>query len=270
MGEHDQRGVGGDLRQVLLQPLALRIADLEAALDAVVESGDGVHALLRRHAARRPEVLLHHALQDDEVHTLRVEGVGFLPEQHAPLVTQVEIPVVLAHHHVDGRLQVLQDLRAELELLGSSELRQIAAEQHEVGRRIEAVDVVDRAQQLAHEAVVELASVEMRVGDVGEREGLDLPGGRVGHRHGLEGMGMEARTAPDRGGGRRQGHLQEAAAVQPAQPLQERVALLVVLRLDAGVPAHGYLPPLPGPPAARSSNGRTLRMPARCPGTAAA
>src|SRR5262249_38497586 len=107
---------------------------------------------------------------------------------------------------------------------------------------------------------VQLALVEVRVGDVGERERLHLVAGGAGHRHGLERVRIETHAA---GGSRRRGgqrHLQEAAAIESAQPPQESVTLLVVLRLDAGVAAHGYLPPLCGPPAARSSNGRTLRM----------
>ena len=56
---------------------------------------------------------------------------------------------MLADHHAHRRLDVLQDLRAELELLGLAELRQVAAVEDEVGLRIERVDVVDGAQQLA-------------------------------------------------------------------------------------------------------------------------
>ncbi len=76
-----------------------------------------------------------HAHEDDEVHALVVERVRRLAEELAPLLAHVEEPVVLADHHADGRLDVLQDLRAELELLGLAELRQVAAVEDEVGLR---------------------------------------------------------------------------------------------------------------------------------------
>ena len=66
---------------------------------------------------------------------LVVEGVRLLAEELAPLVAQVEEPVVLADHHVDGRLHVLQDLRAHIQLARAAELRQVAAVEHEVGLR---------------------------------------------------------------------------------------------------------------------------------------
>ena len=78
---------------------------------------------------------------------------------------------MLADHHLHRRLELLEDLRAELELRRPPELRQVAAEEHEVGLRVERVDVVDRLDDRAHEALVERALVQVRVRDVGEAEG---------------------------------------------------------------------------------------------------
>ncbi len=50
-----------------------------------------------------------------------------------------KIPVVLADHHAHRRLQALQDLRAQIEFFLAAELRQVAAVEHEVGLRIEAL-----------------------------------------------------------------------------------------------------------------------------------
>ena len=67
---------------------------------------------------------------------------------------------------------------AELEFLGPAQLRQVAAEQHEVGLRIERVDVLDRFDRAFDEALVERARVQMRVGDIREGE-RRLPGAPV-------------------------------------------------------------------------------------------
>src|SRR5262249_50759169 len=146
-------------------------------------------------------------------------------------------------------------------LLRLPELREIAAVEDEVGLRIERVHVVDRAQELAHEAVVQLALVEVRVGDVREGERLAFPGRRVRHRHRDERVRVEERAAAERGAGGGERHLEEAPAIEPRDVAEERLALGVVAGLDARVARHGYLPPLGSPlAAARSSNGRTRRI----------
>jgi len=47
-----------NLAEVVLQPFAACIADLETQLEAVVEPGDSVHRRIRRHVALGPKVLL--------------------------------------------------------------------------------------------------------------------------------------------------------------------------------------------------------------------
>ena len=181
MREDDDGRLLVDLGEVLLQPLALRRAHLEGALPVVVEPGHDRHALLGRVALGRPEILLDHAVQHDEVDALVVEGVVVGPEHLLPLLAQVEVPVVLADHHPDGRLEVLQDLLAERELVGAPELREISAEEHEIRLRIECVHVLHRLRGRPREAVRHAARVEVRIGDIGEAErdiGIAAPGRR--------------------------------------------------------------------------------------------
>ena len=66
---------------------------------------------------------------------------------------------MLADHHLDRRLHLFEDVAPDRQLLRLSELRQIAAEEHEVGLRRERVDVVDRLERRAHEPLVELLVV---------------------------------------------------------------------------------------------------------------
>ena len=99
---------------------------------------------------------------------LVVERIGRLAVQLLPLLAQVEVPVVFAHHDLQRGLEVLEDLGPQLKLFDLSELGQVAAVEDEVGLRIEVVHVVDRAEQPAHEPIVHLALVQVRVGDVGE------------------------------------------------------------------------------------------------------
>ena len=190
-----------------------------------------VHALLRRQLPLRPEVLLVDAVEHHEVHALVVERVVRLAEELLPVVAHVEEPVVLADHHAHRRLDVLENLGAEVELAGRAELGEIAAEQDEVRLRVELVDVVHGAQERAHEALVDLPLVQVRVGDVGDAEAL--VGLRVRHvdRH----EGVQVLDDAVGGGGRRGGdrHLQEGTPVEIVEPAEERVALFVVLGLDA-------------------------------------
>src|SRR4029453_5027459 len=241
--EDDERRRFRHVGQILLQPGALLVADLEAALHAVVQPGDGLHALHRRHPARGPEILLDDTVEHDEVRALVVERVDRLAEQRAPLLAHVEVPVVLADHHAYGGLEVLEDLRAEVELGRLPELCQIAAEENEIRLRIEAIDVVDGAQQLVYEAVVDLAVVEVRVRDVRDTELLRLLYRTVGDVDGHERMGMEQTLRRDRRGGGH-GHFHERPALGRGELTEEVCALLVVASLDALEPrttAHGFL-----------------------------
>ena len=72
-------------------------------------------------------------------------------------LAHVEEPVVLADHHLNRRLELIEDLLAEFEFLAPAELSEIATEENEVGLRIERVDILDRFDRRAHEALVERA-----------------------------------------------------------------------------------------------------------------
>ena len=134
---------------------------------------------------------------------------------------------------------------------GRPRLRQVAAEQHEVGLRIERVDVLDRLDRALHEALVERAHIHVRVGDIGEgkwrrarRAGRArvLVRGRVGDVDELKGM-RRHQTLGHHGAGARAKDLQEGAAIEPAQSAQHLVAIFHVLGFDALVPCrHGSLP----------------------------
>src|SRR4029078_6622011 len=92
------------------------------------------------------------------------------------------------------------------------ELGEIAAEQDEVRLWVELVDVIDRAQERAHEAFVDLPLVQGRGGDVGDAKAL--VGLRVRHvdRHeGVQVLDDAVGGGSGRGGDR---HLQEGTAVE--------------------------------------------------------
>jgi hypothetical protein len=112
---------------------------------------------------------------------------------------------------VHWRLQGLQDLRALLELVASPGLRKIAAEDDEVGLRVERVDIVDRLQRRAHEAIIDVAHVHMCVGDVGKGEGGLARALRLRH---LDDLKPVRRYQPFRSGdsSRRARYPHEAAA----------------------------------------------------------
>ena len=73
---------------------------------------------------------------------------------------------------------LLQQLGAELQLHRVAELRQVAAEDHEVGRRAHRLHLLEGAHGLLDEASVQLLRIQVRVGHPGEAEAL--PGLRVG------------------------------------------------------------------------------------------
>ena len=142
-----------------LQPLAPCGPDLEARLDAVVEAGDGLHALLRRHLALGPEVLLVDAHQRHEVHALVVERV-VRPARSSSCHTspmsknQSCSPTII----LTGALTVLRISRAERQLLRRPSCARSPPNRTKSGCGIERVDVVDRLEDRAHEAVVELSA----------------------------------------------------------------------------------------------------------------
>ena len=108
VAEDDDRRLLVHLGQVLLQPLALLGADLEAGLDAVVQAGDDLHALHGRSPRSVQKSFSHARVEHHEVHALVVERVGGRAEQLAPLLAHVEEPVVLADHHLHRRLDALR------------------------------------------------------------------------------------------------------------------------------------------------------------------
>ena len=66
---------------------------------------------------------------------------------------------MLADHHFDRRLYLSEDLTAEIGLIATPELRQVSAKQHEVGLRIERINVLDGFDRAPHEALIERARI---------------------------------------------------------------------------------------------------------------
>src|SRR5579875_2640775 len=170
MRKDQQRSALRDFRQVVFEPFALRIADLETRLHGVVESGDGLHPFGGRHFAGGPEILFINTLQYDDVDAFPVERIGGWPEQLLPFLAEIEEPVVLADHHLYRRLEIAKNLTARLELTRASELRQVTAVQHKIGLRIERIDVINGLYDRADEALVERPFIKMSIRDVGETE----------------------------------------------------------------------------------------------------
>lgn len=95
---------------------------------------------------------------------------------------------MLADHHLDRGFQLAQDLFAELEFLGLTELRQVSSEQHEVGLRIQSVDILNSTHGRFDESFVQLALVQMRVRNIGEAKERLLLRLSANDIHQLEGM----------------------------------------------------------------------------------
>ncbi len=113
------------------------------------------------------------------MHALVIEAVPVRTEKLRPVLTEVQVVVVLAHHHVGLVIQLGEHFRAVVELGLGAELGQVAAEHHEVRLRLQQVGLGDRADQTAVPVADE--SVAQDVLDVGVgyvREGEIL--GRVG------------------------------------------------------------------------------------------
>ena len=77
---------------------------------------------------------------------------------------------MFADHNLHRRLEFGENLPAKVELPAGAQLRQVAAEEHEVGLRLQRVDVLHRPYRRPHEALIERALVKMGVGDVGDAE----------------------------------------------------------------------------------------------------
>ncbi len=133
------------------------------------------------------------------MHTLVVEAVPLGPEELRPVLTEVQIIVVLAHDHVGLVVQLGEHFGAVVELGFAAELGQVAAEHHEIGPGLQQIGLGDRTDQTAVPVVDETGTrdvLNMGVGDVGEGEVLCRVGkGELHHADGQgAGRGHCART----------------------------------------------------------------------------
>src|SRR5882724_12002688 len=141
---------------------------------------------------------------------------------------------MLARHHAHRRLETLQDLGSQIQLLLAAELGKIASVEDEIRLRTQAVDIIHRTKQLAHEALVALLDVQMGVRDVSEVESGPCTAAFV-RMSDVDRQEALERIA-DAGCHRRRrsscGHLQEAASVEAPQAAKQRVTLFQIARLD--------------------------------------
>ncbi|MFQ5699799.1 MAG: hypothetical protein ACE5IL_16165 [Myxococcota bacterium] len=130
------------------------------------------------------------------------------------------------------RPELAQDLLAQLQLVGSAQLCQVASEEHEVGLRIERVHVLDRLERGLGKAMAHAARVEVGVRDVRKAEGdVGILAGRrrgVGHVDQLKAVRLD--DARGSGHARElERHPQEVTPVavvqRSQQPLVRRRAL---------------------------------------------
>ena len=205
MREDDDRRRPGHLVEVGLQPDALLLPHHERRAVRVVEAGHLEHPLLGgRPPVVGPLVVGEDAVQHDEVHALVVEAVVVRPEELRPVLAEVEVVVVLAHHAVERVVELREHLRAVVELLLHAELAEVAAEHHEVRLRVEEVRLRHRPDEapvpVAHEPGAGDV-LDVGVGDVGEGE---VQGGIAegelhrAHRHDAGGGGRRRRGAGSR------------------------------------------------------------------------
>ena len=173
VAEDDDRVALRPVGQRLLQPLHLVAPDPRPGPgDGAVEGRHVAHPLLGRHLLGRPVVgPAGHGVEPDEPDTLVVERPVGLAEERGPLLTHVEVPVVLPRDEVLLDLHFLEQVRAEVELDRIAELGQVPAVDHEVGRRAHRLDFLEGPLGLLDEPGVDVLRVEVVVRDPGEPEG---------------------------------------------------------------------------------------------------
>src|SRR6202040_1287743 len=112
------------------------------------------------------------SVEPDKAHTLVIESPVGRPEELPPLLSHVQIPVVLARNEDLPNLYLFEELIAEFEFLDFAELGQVAAKDQEVGRGIHLLDLLSCAHHFVDEARVERFRIEMCVGNPGKLERL--------------------------------------------------------------------------------------------------
>ena len=163
-----------DLVQIVFQPLPLLFADHERRAIGVVESGHLLHALLGGGPAMEsPLIGCKNGVQNDEMHALMVETVIMRAIEFAPIISEVEVIVMLAHDGVKLWREMGEDLRAMIEFVFFPQLRQVAAEDNEVGLGLDEIGFRYGALQtlipVAHKGCA-LDLLDMRVRNIGETE----------------------------------------------------------------------------------------------------
>ncbi len=89
-----------DLPEVVPEPLHLLLAHHERRAVGIIQPGHLGHAPLIGLPSVVPLVVGQDAVQRDEVHALVVPAVVVIAEELAPVLTQVEVVVVLAHNRI--------------------------------------------------------------------------------------------------------------------------------------------------------------------------
>ena len=146
----------------LASQLALLFADHEGRTVGVVEAGHFEHPLFGgRPPVEGPLVEGENAVEDHEVDTLVVEAVPLGAEELRPVLAEIEIVVVLAHHHVGLVVELGEHLGAVVQLGFCAELGEIAAEHHEVRFGLQQICFGDRTDQTAVPVVDESAALDV-------------------------------------------------------------------------------------------------------------
>ena len=187
-----------DLGEIVGEPFALLLADHEGRAVGIVEPRHFQHALLGgRPAMERPFVGREDGVQHDEMHALDVEAVPVRPIELRPIFAEVEVIVVLAHDGVELAFERRQHLGAVVELLALAELREIAAEHHEVDFGLNEIGLGDGALEshvpIAHEARA-LDLLDVRVRNIGE--GHVLARSAEGETHHADRQGADRSGKP--------------------------------------------------------------------------
>ncbi len=130
-----------------------------------------IHALFGAHLADRPIIgTTADGIEADEAHPLVIEGPIRLAEELPPLLAHIQVPVVLAGDEIFLGLDLVEDPDPELQLFRLAELRQVPAENQEVGSRAHGLNFFRGPRDLVDETGVDRLRVEMSVGDPGELE----------------------------------------------------------------------------------------------------
>jgi hypothetical protein len=144
---------------------------------------------------RCPEIAHQDGGEADEMHALVVEGPVLFAEHAFPRGAEIEIPIMFARDEMNGHRELAEDPSPLLKLVLPAILGNVPAIHDKLRQRPRVHHLGDGVGQDAIEFVIG-HTVQVRIADDGEGEGLDARPFRLGCRH-LDQPDIQADCAGD-------------------------------------------------------------------------